>query len=247
MHPVILIAGASGGLGASTLAVATATVLSGGAPGVLVDAGFGSGGLDVTLAAEHAEGLRWGDLAEHEGEADGSALRAALPMGPVPVLAARGPRPGARTISDVVRALAREGPVVADLPAGRVAEPPWLGLADSVVLLVGLRPRWLRDAQTLGSALGGARGRTLLVTRGPRRSEGVGARVGEHLALPHVAHLADDPAVVRDEAGGRAPRVRGSVGQTARQLARALARRSAATDRDVPDALAHAVPGTEVG
>src|SRR5699024_5713186 len=102
MHPVILIAGASGGLGASTLAVATATVLSGGAPGVLVDAGFGSGGLDVTLAAEHAEGLRWGDLAEHEGEADGSALRAALPMGPVPVLAARGPRPGARTISDVV-------------------------------------------------------------------------------------------------------------------------------------------------
>ena len=247
MHPVILIAGASGGLGASTLAVVTATVLSGTTPGVLVDAGFGSGGLDVTLAAEHAEGLRWGDLAEHEGAADGDALRAALPMGPVPVLAARGPRPGARTVSDVVGALAREGPVVVDLPAGRMAEPPWLGLADSVVLLVGLRPRWLRDAQALCSTLGEVRERALLVTRGPRRSGQIGARVGEHLALPHVAHLADDPAVVRDESGGRAPRVRGSVGQTARQLTDALTRRAAVTGGHVTGVPSHALPGPGVG
>ncbi len=226
MHPVILVAGASGGLGASTLAVVTATVLARTAPCVLVDADLGSGGLDATAAVEHVEGLRWGDLVDHEGAADGAGLRRALPEGPVPLLAARGRWPSPRTVTDVVTALAATGPVLVDLPTGPAVPRPWLELADSAVALVGLRARWLRDGEVLVAGLGDLGERTLLVTRGSRRGERLAARVGDHLGLAHAAHLVDDPGVRRDEANGRAPRPRGRVGEVARTVAELLPGRS---------------------
>lgn len=222
MHPVVIITGASGGLGASTLAAVTATVLTRDASPVLVDAGFGSGGLDATVAVEHVDGLRWGDLAEHEGQVETVRLRQALPLGPVPTLAARGPRPSASIVREVVTGLAGAGPVVVDLPCVHRVPPVWAQLADVTVVLVGLRPRWLRDAEVLAESLGRVRDSSVLVTRGPRRAERVSARVAEHLGLPLLDHLADDAGVLRDEARGRAPRPRGSVGEVARALAAAL-------------------------
>lgn len=223
MHPVIVITGASGGLGGSTLAAVTATVLSRDATPTLVDGGFGAGGLDSTLAVEHLDGLRWEDLAELEGEVDAARLRRGLPMGPVPVLAARGRPPEPDTAAEVVRALASVGPVVIDVPSGPSVPTVWLEQADLVVVIVGLRPRWLRDGRACVVGLGETAGRAVLVTRGPRRASRVAVRASEHLGLPLLEHLADDPGVVRDEARGRAPRPRGPVREVAVALASSLA------------------------
>src|SRR5690348_11711960 len=96
-HHVIGVMGASGGLGASTLAVALA-VRAGPRTGVsvCVDGRTSGGGLDVTACLEHAPGVRWGDLADLRGEVDGAALLRALPgEGPLRVLAAGGGSPPA--------------------------------------------------------------------------------------------------------------------------------------------------------
>lgn len=221
MHPVILVAGASGGLGTSTFAAVLATVLAKDGSPTLVDADTGGGGLDTTLAVEHLDGLRWGDLTEHEGAVDAGALRRHLPQGSVPVLAARGRGPSATTVRSVTTGLARIGPVVVDLPVGPPA-PVWADLADLVIVLVGVRPRWLRDGERVAAALGDLEDRVLLVTRGPRLAGRVAARAGEHLRMPLLDHLPDDPGVVRDEARGRAPRPRGQIGAVARAAAAAL-------------------------
>lgn len=222
MHPVVVITAASGGLGVSTLAAVTATVLARDSSPTLVDAAFGAGGLDATIAAEHVDGLRWGDLAAHEGAVDAARLRGALPRGAVPTLAVRGPRPAPAVVRDVVAGLADLGPVVVDLPCSGRVPPVWAELADVVVVLVGLRPRWLRDGEAWASTLGERRGAALLVTRGPRRAQRVCDRAAEHLGIPLLDHLADDPGVLRDEAHGRSPRPRGSAGEVARALAAAL-------------------------
>lgn len=222
MDPVVVITSASGGLGSSTLAAVTATVLARESAPTLVDAGFGAGGLDATVAAEHLDGLRWGDLADHEGAVDATRLRRALPEGPVPVLAARGRRPAPAVVRGVVGGLAELGPVVVDLPCSGRVPPVWAELADVVVLVVGLRPRWLRDGEAVAGALASVGGSSLLVTRGPRRAGRVAERASQHLGVPLLDHLADDPGVVRDEAHGRAPRPKGPVGEVARALADAL-------------------------
>lgn len=222
MHPVVVITGASGGLGVSTLAAVTATVLARDGSPTLVDGAFGAGGLDATVAVEHVEGLRWGDLAEHEGGVDAARLRAALPLGPVPTLAVRGRRPTPVAVRDVVTGLAGLGPVVVDLPCSGRVPPVWAEIADLVVVLVGLRPRWLRDGEAWTSALPERRDSALLVTRGPRRAEQVAERAADHLGLPLLDHLADDAGVQRDEAHGRSPRPKGPVGVVARSLVAAL-------------------------
>lgn len=221
MHPVILVTGASGGLGASTLTAVTGAALGRGRAPTLVDADFSGGGLDATVAIEHLDGLRWGDLAEHEGHVDAEGLRRRLPTGPIPVLAARGSTPAISTTTAVVEALARIGPVVLDVPAGPLPED-LAGHADVIIALVGLRPRWLRDGERWAVGLGELSERTLVVTRGPRRAERVSTRAADHLGLPLLEHLADDPGVPRDEARGRAPRPRGPVGEVARALVDAL-------------------------
>lgn len=222
MHPVVVITAASGGLGVSTLSAVTATVLARDGSPTLVDAGFGGGGLDATVAVEHLDGLRWGDLADHDGSVDAAQLRGSLPQGPVPVLAARGPRPAPSAVVEVVSALAGVGPVVVDLPCSGRVPPVWAQLADVVVVLVGLRPRWLRDGQAWVEGVADSRTSALLVTRGPRRAERVSERAADHLGLSLLAHLADDAGVLRDEAQGRAPRPRGAVGDLARALASSL-------------------------
>lgn len=221
MHPVILITGASGGLGASTLTAATGCVLGPDRVPTLVDLDFAGGGLDTTLAIEHLDGLRWSDLAEHEGHVDAQGLRQRLPAGPTPVLAARGAGPTASTTAAVVEALAGVGPVVVDVPAGPLPDE-LTRFADVVIALVGLRPRWLRDGERWAADLGELSERTFVVTRGPRRAERVSARAADHLGLPLLEHLADDPGALRDEARGRAPRPRGPVGEVARALAETL-------------------------
>lgn len=219
-HPVIALAGASGGLGVSTLAAAVALAVPRGCA-TLVDAHLDSGGLDVTLGVEHLAGIRWGDLAGHEGTAAGRSLRARLPAARVPVLASAGGGPGEATAREVVAGLAQEAPVVVDLPRELLTAGGWGGGTDLVVLLVGLRARRLRDAETLVERLGDLAERVVLVTRGGRRPGRVPERVADHLGLPLLDHLPDDPGVVRDEARGRPPGRRGPVAEIARAVVEA--------------------------
>lgn len=214
-RPVVAVTGASGGLGASTLSAATALAVPG--PVTAVD-GPGAGGLDVTLGVEHVDGLRWDDLLAHEGAVVARELRARLPAREVPVLSARRAGPPQEAMREVVRGLAGEAPVILDLPRRALTAPVWLDLADVVVLVVGLRPRWLRDAEALVAGLGDATDRTVVVTRGAHRTGPVPDRVAGHLGLALLEHLPDDPSVVRAEARGRPPGRRGRTAEVARAV-----------------------------
>ncbi|MBM6547210.1 hypothetical protein JNO54_13820 [Janibacter sp. YIM B02568] len=215
MHPLVLVVSASGGLGASTLAAVVARQ----AGGILVDGDLEGPGADATLVLEEEPGLRWPDLEGLEGPVDPRRLVARLPGQSPPVLAAAGAcrlREGA--VRSAVTALREVGPVVVDLPAVAMRGYPWLQECDLTVLLAGLRPRQVRDAEVTMRGLRDVAADVGAVTRGARRAEGVGREVADHLGARWLAHLADDPSVPRDEGCGRAPRSRGRVGLVAREI-----------------------------
>lgn len=215
MHPLLLVVPASGGLGASTLAAVTARQLG----GTLVDGDVEGPGADATLVLETEPGLRWPDLAGLEGEVDHRRLLPRLPGQQPHVLAGAGPCTlEAHAVRSAVRALRQAGPVVVDLPAPVVRRYPWLDWCDHVALLVGLRPRQVRDGEIVLAMLRAGGAEPSVVTRGARRSEGVGREVADHLGARWLEHLEDHPGVPRDEGAGRPPRVRGPVGRVAKEL-----------------------------
>ncbi|GAB3439157.1 hypothetical protein GCM10027517_12230 [Phycicoccus ginsengisoli] len=223
-HHVIGVVGASGGLGASTLAVALA-VRAGPRTGVSVclDARPGGGGLDVTACLEHVAGVRWDDLVDLRGEVDGAALLRALPaQGPLRVLAARGAPPAAATTRTVVSALASVcGLVVLDLDV----TSELLDLCSTVVVLAGVSARHLADAAAVAGK-GQLPADAVLVLRGARREPVAPEEVAVHLDLPLLTVLRDDARVRTDEDRARLPgtRARGSVeGAADRVLDHALA------------------------
>ena len=76
----VSVVGASGGVGASTLAVALGVSASGrGLASVVLDADPAGAGVDLVLGSEKAEGLRWPDLASVDGRLSGESLADVLP------------------------------------------------------------------------------------------------------------------------------------------------------------------------
>ena len=217
-HHVIGVVGASGGLGASTLAVALA-VRAGPLVGVsaCVDGRPDVGGVDVTACVEHLPGLRWGELADLRGQVDGAALLRALPgEGSLRVLAARGVPPSGATVRATVEGLRTVcGLVVLDTGP----RPELLDLCTAVVVLAGVSARRLADAGALVQA-GLLPGDALLVLRGARREPVAPEDVAVHLDLPLAAVLRDDPRVRGDEERARLPgsRSRGAVESVADRL-----------------------------
>ena len=152
---------AVGGAGASVLAAAVAQVLSRDGRTCLVDADEFSGGADLLLGMESAEGLRWQDFAVGEGRLDGAALFEALPAAPsspsLKVLTssrARGlsgaSRPAPVQVLETVKSLiAAEIAVVVDVPRG--AE--WMcsvgPIADDFVIVVPTSVRGIAAAGRL--------------------------------------------------------------------------------------------------
>jgi septum formation inhibitor-activating ATPase MinD len=213
----VAVVGASGGLGASTLALAVGRRLAAtGPPAVVVDLDTARGGLDVTAGVEHLAGRRWPAFAALRG-----GVAAELVLGSLPredgcrVLSAGGPSPGAvpdRAVRDVLDSLAG-GPerTVLDLPAASPALAAALAHHPLVLVLTSLRTRGLADADALVERLvtaaedAGTRPDLRLVTRGGRAEADVVDDVVAHLGIAHLAHLADDDRVPRDAERGLWP------------------------------------------
>ncbi|HYN66976.1 MAG TPA: hypothetical protein VES93_08805 [Ornithinibacter sp.] len=214
---VTAVVGASGGLGASTLALAIGRRLAAtGPPSVVVDLDLARGGLEVTAGVEHLPGRRWHDLRHARGRVPPEALVPVLPAEEgCAVLSARGgappgvPEDAAR---DVVASLA-DGParLVLDVPLSSPLLPGVLASGALVVLLVGLRTRALADADAAVSHLLDGPGvpspdaDLRLVTRGARAGADVVDDVVAHLGISHLHHLPDDPHVPRDAERGLFP------------------------------------------
>ena len=214
---VTAVVGASGGLGASTLALAVGRRLAAtGPPSVVVDLDLLRGGLEVTAGVEHLPGRRWDDLRHVRGRVPPATLLPLLPAEEgCAVLSARGGAPpGVPEVAarDVVAALAG-GParVVLDLPLASPVLPDVLAGGALVVLLVGLRTRALADADAAVSRLldgpeaPGVPPDLRLVTRGGRAGTDVVDEVVAHLGVAHLHHLPDDPHVSRDAERGLFP------------------------------------------
>ena len=117
---LVAVVGATGGVGATTFAVACAEAL---APSLLVDCDDLGGGLDVALDLERAPGPRWSNLGARGAALSGPALREALPRaGEVSVLSNDGCRVGGDALAAVLSAGREDGgPVVLDLPRAAAA------------------------------------------------------------------------------------------------------------------------------
>jgi len=218
---IVAVVGASGGLGASTLALAVGRRLAAtGAASVVVDLDLLRGGLEVTAGVEHLPGRRWDDLRHVRGRVAPEGLLAVLPHEDgCHVLSARGGAPpdlpGA-AVRDVLTSLAG-GPsrLVLDLPASSPVLDHVLALDPLVVLVMALRTRALADADAAVSRLvesdpGPAPSRgpdVRVVTRGPRPPVEVVDDVVAHLGVGHLHHLAHDARVPRDAERGLFPGV----------------------------------------
>lgn len=212
---VLGVLGASGGLGASSLACAVARLSADTrSQTLLVDLTPCGGGLDQLLGLPHEEGARWPTTeqavlalrADELPVQDGLRVlsHGSPPAGAGAGLGARGAsaagpaRPLGPVALETVARLARgEETTVLDLPrADHPAAPLWWDLCDHVVLLAGTGPTQVCAAlaSRARSRLPGLLG---LVTR-PEPGCGLDPHdVAALLGLPLLHRLGHDPAVAR--------------------------------------------------
>jgi len=216
---VLVVVGASGGVGASSLATAVAVrAVRAGLDVVLVDGCPLGGGLDVVLGAEQAQGVRWSDLSRLEGSADGPALLVRLPSAEgVRVLSfgRDGTAPSDEVAVAVLTALAAERALLvvdADAAGGSVAAAA-LAAADRVLVVAGDGMSQLSALSVVSGLLGAGSGRVGVVMavclRGPSATAGPVARVVEsELRWPVLCALEDDRVMAGDTVRGVPPGAR---------------------------------------
>jgi secretion/DNA translocation related CpaE-like protein len=231
---LVAVGGGCGGAGASTVAAAVA--LAAGPGTVLVDADPWGAGLDLLLGAEHADGLRWPELAGLRGRVAGDALVSALPeIADVHVVAASRETPFAvpeealTAVVDAARAIGR--PVIVDLPRPGPAgncPPAVLADADLAVLVVPARLRAATAARLLVDGPGAPWAAAHLVVRavpGGLSSDEVADVVGR----PVLAELPYDRSAVPRGERGEPPAVspRSPLGTVARRILSAAGQEAA--------------------
>jgi secretion/DNA translocation related CpaE-like protein len=222
---LVVVGGACGGAGASTLATALALAARASGPDVLLVDGDGwAAGLDLLLGAERAPGLRWPELAGISGRVAGAALTAALPEAcGVPVLAASRDQPQevpAEALLAVATGARDSGcRVVVDLPVRGAAAEVVLAEADLALLLV---PARLRAAAAARTVLGGERSpwASALVIGRPVPGGLTRAEVADVVGRPVFAELAADRSAVARSERGEPPSVaaRSPFGLLSRQV-----------------------------
>jgi len=231
--PVLAVVGASGGVGASSLAAAVAMTATrdragdGSGPGprvLLVDADPWGGGLDVLLGVEGVPGLRWGDLTDTHGRLSAAALSRSLPcFDELAVLAwdrgATAP-PAPETVRAVLAAGRRSHSlVVVDLPRHLdSAAEEILARAAAVLLVVPDDVRAVGAASGVVDGVGGWVDSLGLAVR--RRRGGLPAPlIAETLGVRLVATVDDDARFRRTVEEGLGPLARRSaVGRAARTV-----------------------------
>ncbi len=217
---MVSVVGACGGVGASTLAVASARLATDrGLRAVLVDGDAAGGGLDLLAGAEHVPGPRWGDLDGAIGQVAAHELAAALPVHDGLALMSFG-RDGAavRTATPVVSAAVRGYDlVVADVP--RHLDDLARELVTRSLLTVIVVPRRLGGvvaARTLAGRLEGT-GSVALVTRACRG--GVpSAVIGREVGLPVLADIGHSRRLAVDLEHGLGPLRARPVARAARRI-----------------------------
>ncbi len=221
---VVAVVGGRGGAGASTLAACLARQLARRTASVLVDLDRASGGLDVLLGLEAADGVRWPDLAEARGEVSGADVLALLPRwGPCAVLSADRSRPGApepAVVADVLHALTQEaGALVLDVDrAAVVAGESLVGACDAVLVVAPRDLRTVAGVLAMRPHLVEQAVPTWLVARGPAPG-GLGtAELSVAVDLPVLGTLPHDRRVAGALERGGVP----VAGRTARTAARLL-------------------------
>ncbi|MFR9752610.1 septum site-determining protein Ssd [Nocardia sp. 004] len=223
---VVVIAGACGGAGASTLAVALA--LRGAAERfwhetLLVDGAPFGGGLDLLLGIETVAGLRWPDLVVEDGRVSAAALHGALPAA-APGLAVLscgrcgvggapselGPA-GVRAVVEAGRAAGDL--VVCDISCERGPHADqMLDSADLVVLVVPALLRAVAAAEAVSAHIARRNPNQGLIVRGPAPGGLRGDEVAGVLDLPLLAAVrAQSGLAHRLERGGVSVRRRGPL------------------------------------
>lgn len=206
----VALAGASGGLGTSTCAVALGLLAAArGQRAVVVELAAHGGGLDLLVGGEAAEGLRWGALTGASGQL-GDIQESLLEVGGARFLpAGRDDPPGSpapQALGAVLASLRRTMDlVVVDGGAGTPVD------ADVQLLVVGADVRSVAAARML-TREAPTPPAGLVVRTGPGRDLPAGA-VAEALGAPLVARVRHDAAVPRLAALGQVP-----VARPARRL-----------------------------
>lgn len=224
---LLAVVGASGGLGTSALAVAVAVrARRAGIDVVLVDGCPFGGGLDVTMGAEQEPGLRWRDLEHLQGEADGRALIARLPVGGgVPLLSFDRTHagPDGAVVSTVLSALSSvRDLVVVDLPPAGAITDAVLARADRVLIVAGQGLRQLAALSLVAGRLTPLEGELMVYLRGPGGAVGgeVARVVEAELDLPVLCCLEEERGLVADLVNGVPPgsRARGAMCKAADEI-----------------------------
>ncbi|MBT0994149.1 pilus assembly protein FlpE [Cellulomonas sp. DKR-3] len=224
---VVGVVGGRGGAGTSTFAAALAARFARATATALVDLDRAGAGIDVLLALEDADGVRWPDLSAARGEVDGAQVLALLPRwGPCAVLSADRQRPTPpepAVVADVLHALTGVcGVLVLDLDrSGVVAGESVAAACDALVVVAPRDLRTVAGVLALRPQLVGHGALTGLVAGGPAPG-GLGA---DELALAVDLRLlgrlpVDRRTAAATERGGLP--LTGGVARTAARVAREL-------------------------
>lgn len=218
--------GASGGVGASTLALGLCGLAAQRSQAVvIVDARARSGGLDVTAGLDREPGLRWEHLRMVQGPVPGMDLLGRLPGSEGVRVLSHSRDPGGRVprqaVLDIVQSLILAADVcVIDLPT--LDDPIWepLSLVSAHLLVVaGCHPPGLAAVGALAAELdtrafsrppatttGDAPGPLLwLVQRLSGADPDFAGVVAETVGWPLAGELPDDKRVAGDVLRGRFP------------------------------------------
>ena len=206
------ILGSSGGVGASTLALALAgRAAATGLRAAALDGQWWSGGLDVVAGLEDRPGLRWADLRRVRGRMDGEELLAELPTAAgVAVLSVDRGRPGPVDLDAAAPGVEAAGRcvdvIVADLPRwGQPCARELADLMDDVVVLGGESAVGLSGTAALAPQLEPLAGRLWLGQRDGSGGSELGQTVSELAGLPLLGVVPDDQVVRKELAAGSWP------------------------------------------
>lgn len=230
--PVVAVIGASGGVGASTLATGLAELAAAAGDGAaLVDADPLGGGIDLLLGAERIQGWRWPRLSGADGQL--GDLRPYLPVVDGVSVVSMGREDGSDLSREPLAAIVgslRAWHCLVVLDPGRGATAAGreaLQLAGTVLLVVAASVRGVAAARATIAAAGLD---SALVVLRHRRGGLAASLVSEALGLPVVAELPDEPRLAAAAEVGEPPARAGR-----RRYRRALARVLAAVTETGPD------------